>query len=235
MAHSSPHTCAGRPILQAPSVLDVATSPHCTPSTWFACLAPLHAAGKSSLIAAMKRLGGTAQQRPPTIAPVPGTTLGLLRVPGIPLGPKHRTFDTPGVHHAYQLTSRLDLEELAMVLPRKKLKARTYRLGAGSCISIGGLAQVDVVACPGATIYLTVFVADTIVTHMGKIEGAQERREKHVGGLLVPPMQVERLAELGPWTPRQVQVAGDSWTRHSKDIAIAGEGVGHVWVGVGVG
>lgn len=56
------------------------------------------AAGKSSLISAMKRLGGTGGRGEPTIAPVPGTTLGLLRVPGLPLGPKHRTFDTPGAH-----------------------------------------------------------------------------------------------------------------------------------------
>jgi len=127
-------------------------------------------AGKSSLIAAMKRVCGTAGKRDPTIAPLPGalagrlaaclrprahlprpsmpatsllfarlrtssharaavlpplalssppplsltsrcrrrfnasrpragTTLGLLRVPGIDLGPKHRVFDTPGVPH----------------------------------------------------------------------------------------------------------------------------------------
>lgn len=37
-------------------------------------------AGKSSLLAAMKRLAGTSGKREPTIAPVPGTTLGLLQV-----------------------------------------------------------------------------------------------------------------------------------------------------------
>ena len=37
---------------------------------------------------------------------MPGTTLGLINVPGLPLGPKHRAFDTPGVPHDYQLTSR---------------------------------------------------------------------------------------------------------------------------------
>jgi hypothetical protein len=39
-------------------------------------------AGKSSLISAMKRVGGTAGQRDPTVAPLPGTTLGLINVPG---------------------------------------------------------------------------------------------------------------------------------------------------------
>ena len=51
----------------------------------------------------------------PTIAPVPGTTLGLLQVPGLPLGPKHRAFDTPGVPHGHQLTSRLGLEDVKQV------------------------------------------------------------------------------------------------------------------------
>jgi hypothetical protein len=42
----------------------------------------LQNAGKSSLISAMKRVGGTAGQRDPTVAPLPGTTLGLINVPG---------------------------------------------------------------------------------------------------------------------------------------------------------
>lgn len=54
----------------------------------------------SSLIAAMRRAGGGADAAgtpssssaggDPTIAPIPGTTLGLLQVSGVPLGPKHR-------------------------------------------------------------------------------------------------------------------------------------------------
>jgi len=83
-------------------------------------------AGKSSLIAAMQRAGaggggggGSAPApvaaatrssgpllRAPTIAPVPGTTLGVLRVPGVPLGAKQRVFDTPGVPHDHQLACR---------------------------------------------------------------------------------------------------------------------------------
>lgn len=37
-------------------------------------------AGKSSLLAAMKRLAGTGGKGEPTIAPMPGTTLGLIQV-----------------------------------------------------------------------------------------------------------------------------------------------------------
>lgn len=91
---------------------------------------------------------------------MPGTTLGLLNVPGLPLGPKHRAFDTPGVPHTYQLTSRLTLEELKAVLPSKQLRGRTYRIGAGNTLLIAGLARLDLVSTPAATIYLTVFVSN---------------------------------------------------------------------------
>jgi hypothetical protein len=178
----------------------------------------------------MKRTAGTGGQGEPTVAPMPGTTLGLLRVPGVPLGPKQRVFDTPGVRHAYQLTARLRLEEASMVLPRRRLKPRTWRVGAGSTLLIGGLARVDVLEAPGPTLYLTAFVSDDITCHMGRSEGAAERREKHAGGLLAPPLDGGRLADLGPLAPRDAAVDGDAWDRSSVDVAVAGLG----WVGVGV-
>jgi hypothetical protein len=91
------------------------------------------------------------------------------------------------VPHPYQLTSRLPLRELAAVLPRRRLKPRTYVLPIGSSILLGGYARVDAVAGPSANIYVTVFCADEVVTHMGKTAGADERRQRHAGGLLTPP------------------------------------------------
>ncbi len=187
-------------------------------------------AGKSSLITAMKRLGGTAGRGDPTVAPMPGTTLGLLKVAGLPLGPKHRAFDTPGVPHGYQMTSLLAPEEVRLLLPARRLKPRTYRVPVGSCILIGGVARVDLVEAPGSSVYLTVYVADEIATHMGKVEGAEERLAKHAGARLRPPLEPERLAALPPWVPRNISVEGSSWKQHSMDVALAGLG----WVAVGV-
>lgn len=184
--------------------------------------------GKSSLINAMKRLGGTQRKRAPTVAPVPGTTLGLLRVAGIPLGAKHRVFDTPGVPHTHQLTSSLALDELCSVLPTRRLKARSYRVPPGTSMLLGGLARVDVVTSPGATLYLTAFVSDEVSLHVGKVESTDERVAKHVGGLLRPPFRRERYEELPRCEPRPVVVRGDSWSSHSVDVAIAGLG----WVAV---
>jgi hypothetical protein len=96
-----------------PAAAALANTHHDTRGSMHVCTPSPHtqhsAAGKSSLIAAMRRAGGSsasfaaapapaaaAAAGDPTIAPIPGTTLGLLRVPGVPLGPKHRTFDTPG-------------------------------------------------------------------------------------------------------------------------------------------
>jgi ribosome biogenesis GTPase A len=187
-------------------------------------------AGKSSLITAMKRLGGTAGKGDPTVAPMPGTTLGLLKVAGIPLGPKHRAFDTPGVPHAYQMTSLLAPDEVRMLLPSRRLRARTYRVPVGSCVLLGGVARVDLVEAPGSSAYLTVFVSDELATHMGKVEGAEERLAKHAGGKLQPPLEPERVAQLPPWVPRNIEVEGGSWKQHSMDVALAGLG----WVAVGV-
>lgn len=69
-----------------------------------------------------------------------------------------------------------------------------------------------------------------MTSHLGKTEGAEERRQKHAGGLLVPPLSATSLEALRPLQAREIAVEGDSWSEHSKDIAIAGLG----WVGVGV-
>ncbi|MEW5302007.1 MAG: hypothetical protein WDW36_004821 [Sanguina aurantia] len=161
-------------------------------------------AGKSSLIAAMKKIGGTGGQRDPTIAAMPGTTLNLLNVPGLPLGPKNRAFDTPGVTHPHQVTAFLAPEEVRQILPSKPLKGRTFRIGAGNTLCIGGLVRLDIVDAPGSSIYLTIFVSHDVDLH-------------------------ERLLQLPGLQPRELTVLGNSWQRSSVDIAIAGLG----WVAIG--
>lgn len=177
----------------------------------------------------MKRFGGTAGKKEPTIAPMPGTTLGLLNVPGLPLGPKHRAFDTPGVPHDYQLTSILGLEEVKALLPSKQLKGRTFRVGPGNSLLLGGLGRLDIIGAPATTIYLTVFVSHYVELHMGKTEGVEDRLVKHVGTLLTPPYSPERAQELPPWEVTQLSVEGTTWSQSSVDIAIAGLG----WISVG--
>ncbi len=58
---------------------------------------------------------------------------------------------------------------------------------------------------------------------MGKTEGAEERLEKHAGGLLSPPSSPEAFAELPAWEPTALSVEGKAWDRSTVDVAIAGK------------
>lgn len=83
-------------------------------------------AGKSTLINSIgKHIGRRITHL--TEAPVPGTTLGIIRVEGI-LSGQAKLFDTPGLLHPFQITTRLTREEQKLVHIGKDLKPRTYRI-----------------------------------------------------------------------------------------------------------
>lgn len=88
-------------------------------------------AGKSTLINALAKKE-RAKVTKLTEAPIPGTTLGILRIAGI-LSAKAKLFDTPGLLHPYLVSMRLNREEQKMVEIRKELQPRTYRVKA-SCV-----------------------------------------------------------------------------------------------------
>ncbi|MCD7457107.1 GTP-binding protein BRASSINAZOLE INSENSITIVE PALE GREEN 2, chloroplastic [Datura stramonium] len=76
-------------------------------------------AGKSILINAFAKKGGVKATKL-TEAPVPGTTLGILRIGGI-LSAKAKMYDTSGLLHPYLMSMLLNREEQKMVEIRKKL------------------------------------------------------------------------------------------------------------------
>jgi ribosome biogenesis GTPase A len=187
-------------------------------------------AGKSSLINAMRSAVGLPRERKVTVAPVPGTTLGVIPVPSLlPQGCK--MLDTPGVPHEYQIAAYMTPDEMKRLLPNRPLKPRTFRLGRGQSVMLGGVARIDVVECPGATMYLTVWLSDEVGCHLGKTEGAEERYAKHAGVKLAPPVgDKERIEQFPALKSTEVVLQGDSWKESSMDVAIAGLG----WVAVGV-
>ena len=85
-------------------------------------------AGKSTLINAFAKKQG-AKVTKLTEAPIPGTTLGILRIAGV-LPAKTKMFDTPGLLHPYLMSMRLNRDEQKMVEIRKELRPRTYRIKA---------------------------------------------------------------------------------------------------------
>lgn len=90
-------------------------------------------AGKSTLINAMGKKGGVKMSKL-TEAPIPGTTLGILRIGGI-LSAKAKMYDTPGLLHPYLLSMRLNRDEQKMVEIRKELQPRTYRVKVSNYLS----------------------------------------------------------------------------------------------------
>ena len=190
-------------------------------------------AGKSSLINRLsKKYGGPGpEDGGPLASHLPGTTLGVVKLPGL-LPNGSDVYDTPGLLQPFQVSGRLTNEEARAVLPRKRLAPRTYRAEIGSSIHIGGLARIDVVDSPQRTLYLTVWASHDVPTHyMVRGEGgkADDFYEKHAGGKLSPPVGDPRAAQLGEWGCRTVSVYGESWQRSDRDISIGGLG----WVGVG--
>ena len=183
--------------------------------------------------------------RPVTEAAVPGTTLGLIRLDGVLPSRRCRVWDTPGFENPVQLSSTafgLSPAEVRMLLPKRSLKPRSFRVQPGQALSLGGLARLEVTEAPGQTVYLTVWASDEVALHMGKGgDKARELQETFSGTQLVPPVQTAAAPGCGPrevpafpgaleMTPRDLTVSGESWKVSSEDVHIAGLG----WVGVGV-
>lgn len=185
-------------------------------------------AGKSTLINTLAKKEGVKVTRL-TEAAIPGTTLGILRIPGI-LPAKAKMYDTPGLLHPYLMSMRLTREEQKMVEIRKELQPRTYRMKAGQTVHVGGLMRLDLTQSSVDTIYTTVWASPNVSLHMGKTENADEIREKHVGIRLQPPVSQDRLAELGDWKPREIKISGVSWDVNGIDIAVSGVG----WFSLGL-
>ncbi|XVE95854.1 hypothetical protein REPUB_Repub02eG0170000 [Reevesia pubescens] len=185
-------------------------------------------AGKSTLINAFAKREKANITRL-TEAPVPGTTLGILRIGGI-LSAKAKMYDTPGLLHPYLMSMRLNRDEQKMVEIRKELKPRTYRMKVGQSVHVGGLMRLDLNHASVETIYVTIWASPNVSLHLGKVENADEIWKNHVGVRLQPPIGEDRASELGKWEEKEVKVSGSSWDVNSIDIAAAGLG----WFSLGL-
>ncbi|XP_021908827.1 GTP-binding protein BRASSINAZOLE INSENSITIVE PALE GREEN 2, chloroplastic [Carica papaya] len=185
-------------------------------------------AGKSTLINAFAKKEG-ARVTKLTEAPIPGTTLGILRIGGI-LSAKAKMYDTPGLLHPYLMSMRLTRDEQKMVEIRKELQPRTYRVKVGQAVHVGGLVRLDLDHASVETIYITIWASPNVSLHLGKIDNAEEIRKSHIGVRLQPPVVADHPSELGEWEEKEIQVSGTSWDVNSIDIAVAGLG----WISLGL-
>ncbi|CAN8246580.1 unnamed protein product [Cochlearia groenlandica] len=185
-------------------------------------------AGKSTLINAVgKVVGGKVWHL--TEAPVPGTTLGIIRVEGV-LPSEAKLFDTPGLLNPNQITIRLTREEQKLVQISKELKPRTYRIKEGYTVHIGGLMRLDIDELSVDSLYVTVWASPYVPLHMGKKENAYKTLEEHFGSRLQPPIGEKRVEELGKWVRKEFRVSGNNWDTSSVDVAVSGLG----WFAIGL-
>eukprot|EP00587_Corethron_hystrix_P001885 CAMPEP_0113302380 /NCGR_PEP_ID=MMETSP0010_2-20120614/3217_1 /TAXON_ID=216773 ORGANISM="Corethron hystrix, Strain 308" /NCGR_SAMPLE_ID=MMETSP0010_2 /ASSEMBLY_ACC=CAM_ASM_000155 /LENGTH=793 /DNA_ID=CAMNT_0000156161 /DNA_START=305 /DNA_END=2686 /DNA_ORIENTATION=+ /assembly_acc=CAM_ASM_000155 len=159
-----------------------------------------------------------------TASPLPGTTLEFIK---LKIGEGLSLYDTPGLLVPGTLTSKLTPAELKMVVPKKKIDAVTIRISSGSCVLVGGLARIEVV--DGSKPFLfTFYVSNEIKLHPTSSDKAEEFVVKHVGGLLTPPMDAERVAELGEFESHLLDIECFGWKEAAADVAIRGLG----WIAV---
>ncbi|KAI3837495.1 hypothetical protein MKW92_042119 [Papaver armeniacum] len=185
--------------------------------------------GKSTLINSISRHASGGEATELTEAPVPGTTLGIIRVEGVLPG-EAKLFDTPGLLHGHQITTRLTWEEQKLVQIRKQLKPRTYKIKAGYTVYIAGLMRLTVEETSLDTVYVTVWASPLLPLHMGKPKHVETMLQHHFGRRLQPPNDKERVKELGNWVRREFHVSGNSWDVSSIDVSASGVG----WFAVGL-
>ncbi|CAB9510793.1 Nitric oxide [Seminavis robusta] len=174
-----------------------------------------------------KRAGNQNQRKGAlTTSPLPGTTLKFIKVD---LGEGRSIYDTPGLLVPGTLTQLLTPEELKIVVPNKRVEPITFRVEAGKCVQVGGLARISVIGDSKPFLF-TFFVANQIKLHPTSQSKADEFVAKHVGKLLTPPLEPgpERMEQIGEFETHVVEIDGTSWKEAAADITLTGLG----WVSV---
>ena len=187
------------------------------------CLKAFGSGGGGKAPKGEKRRAGHADDGAITTSHLPGTTLGFVRVSM--LAGRQSLYDSPGIVLPGQLTSLLDTEELADVVPKKRADHATLRLGEGRSVLLGGLARVHMRA--GRPFLFTFYLANAVPVHPTATAKVAEVVEKHAGGLLAPP-SAERLEAMGEFEEHVFEIDGRGWDEAAVDVVIPGLG----WVSV---
>lgn len=161
-----------------------------------------------------------------TTSPLPGTTLKFIK---IDLGNGQHIYDTPGLLVPGTITQLLTPDELKIICPKKQVEPITFRVAAGKCVLVGGLAKIEVIGDSKPFLF-TFFVANDIKLHPTDSSRADSFKAKHAGNLLTPPLEPgpQRLEEIGELESHTVSIDGAGWKEAAADITLTGLG----WIAV---
>ena len=105
----------------------------------------------------------------------------------------------------------------------------TFRLAAGKCVQVGGLARISVVGDCKPFLF-TFFVANQVKLHPTDVSKADDFVANHAGEMLTPPLAPgpERMEQIGEFETHVVEIKGRGWKEAAADITLTGLG----WVAV---
>jgi len=161
--------------------------------------------GKSTLL---NRLIGTDIL---TSSRWPGTTLDFndIEIDGIVCT------DTPGIEVRGSMINAVDEKDLKTILPSWTVKPQVYQLSSDQCFSIGGLAQVYLLGCEGASAVF--WLSGRLKLHRTKAENGERIWKEHLGKDFVP-------------VPAVREFSSRNHALHGEKTDIVMEGLGWVCV-----
>jgi hypothetical protein len=111
----------------------------------------------------------------------------------------------------------------------REVEPVTFRVAAGKCVLIGGLARIELVGDCKPFLF-TFFVSNDIKLHPTDSSRADEYIAKHAGEVLTPPLAPgpERMEQIGEFEDHIIDIEGSGWKEAAADISLTGLG----WIAV---
>jgi ribosome biogenesis GTPase A len=175
-----------------------------------------------------------------TSSPVPGTTMGTIKIPLHALGmvghePEeswkkkrfvsrdHFLIDTPGVINDQQLIHQLDYNEQKKVVNQKEMNPVTYKLEPGKSLILKPLIRVDLLESDHPVLVTLFSPLAPHMTKTAKLPAAEAFEVTAHPNRLVKDESILRLDSLEP-IPGVVKVSGDHRSHGSVDFSFSGVG-----------